>query len=269
MSIQAELYRILKSWKSRVFILVIFLVPIWELLILIKQIIIPQWPIEWSERIRVLNHPAMASFLSGASHGHTAQMLLIWLMPIYVLLIYGDSYIQEKSCGYTGIIYSQYSRKKIIRTKFATSFLVFFGVFFMSMLLNFILANLIFMGGGRLRGFEQSLAAGVLSPFEVWSVQNPVAAYLISMVIYCVLAGCTGVMCCAVCYLFPSYKLAYPICFFIWFIQITMEPSIIYALQPFTGNTVIKVIFPLLRFFVIGLIVVLISWWREVRCDKY
>lgn len=269
MSIRAEFYRIFKSRKSRFFIIVVFLIPIIDLMLLIKQNIVPQWPIEWSYRSRALYHPAMAGFLSGSTHGHISQMLLIWLMPIYVLLIYGDTYIQEKSCGYTGIVFSQYSRKKILHTKFAVSFILIFGVFFLSLLFNYILANIIFMGGGSFSGMEQMLADGDLPDWWAWPLQNPYLSYFIYMFIYSILAGCIGVMCYAVCLLFPSYIIAYPICFFVWYLQITSRNSITYAIQPFIEYGPERYIPALLRFFAIILMIVLICRWREVRCDKY
>ena len=154
-------------------------------------------------------------------------------MPIYILLIYGDSYIWEKSCGYTGIIFSQYSRKKIVQTKFAVSFLLFFSIIFLSLLLNFLLANLLFMGGSDFKGMELMLAEGDLSGWWAWSLENPFLAYFLYMILYSILAGIFGVVCYAVCYLAPSYKLAYPICFFLWFGQIVSPYSITYAIQPF------------------------------------
>ena len=89
MSIKAELYRILKSSKSRIFIFLIFLVPVVDILLNFQQNVVPHLHEEGDFSV-FLYHPSEAAFLSGASHGHITQMLLIWLMPIYILLIYGD-----------------------------------------------------------------------------------------------------------------------------------------------------------------------------------
>lgn len=268
MSIQAELYRVFKSWKSRFFILLVFLIPMIDLLFVIHQNIVPQWPVEWSYRRIALYHPCMASFLSAAAHGHIMQMLLIWLMPIYILLIYGDSYIQEKTVGYTAIIYSHYSRKKVLYTRFAVSFLLFFGAFFLSMLLNFILANIIFINGGSMKGLEQLAYDDVLPAWLAWSLRNPYLSYLLCMAAYSLIAGAGGILCYAVCLLFPSYKLAYPICFFLWFLQIASRYSITYAIQPYIEYGPEKFLIALLRYFAIALIIILICRWREVKCDK-
>lgn len=268
MSIKAELYRILKSSKSRIFIFLIFLVPVVDILLNFQQNVVPHLHEEGDFSV-FLYHPSEAAFLSGASHGHITQMLLIWLMPIYILLIYGDSYIWEKSCGYTGIIFSQYSRKKIVQTKFAVSFLLFFSIIFLSLLLNFLLANLLFMGGSDFKGMELMLAEGDLSGWWAWSLENPFLAYFLYMILYSILAGIFGVVCYAVCYLAPSYKLAYTICFFLWFGQIVSPYSITYAIQPFIEYGPEYFLPALLIFFVIAFAIVVFSRWHEVRCDEY
>lgn len=40
-------------------------------------------------------------------------------------------------------------------------------------------------------------------------------------------------LCTSICYLFPSYKSAYPTALFIWMVQIIAPFSITYAIQPF------------------------------------
>ncbi len=270
MSLKAEFYRVFKSTRCRIFLMLFFLIPFLDLLLNFYQNALPAiHGVSGETRNSMIFHPVMASFLSGTSHGHITQMLLIWLLPIYILLIYGDSYIQEKKCGYSKIVFSQCGRREVIRNKLGTSFLLFFGVVLLSLLLNFILAHVFFMNGSNFKGMDRMVSDGSLSAWHIWSLENPYAAYLLCMFVYSLLSGVLGMVCCGVSFLAPIYKLAYPVCFFLWFIQIMYKYSITYAFQPFIEYGPDYFVPALLVFFLVAAFFVAAGSWCEVRRDEY
>ncbi len=137
MLIKSELYKMLKSKKSIFFIVLMILIPFIDLISNILNVYLDYWLnkeayIDWFVPSMRLN-PAMGSFLSGSSHGHISQMLLIWIMPIYLMIIYSDTYISEVKYGYNNIVFTKSDRRKIVRQRFVISFALGFAVSFVGL----------------------------------------------------------------------------------------------------------------------------------------
>ena len=101
-----------------------------------------------------ISHPANASFLARNTQGHASQMLLLWLLPFFVLNMISDRYISEEKRGYVNILLSRGSKKKYYMTKYISSFLIPFCVLAISLLVNFILSQIVFRGGYSFLGIE-------------------------------------------------------------------------------------------------------------------
>lgn len=81
-------------------------------------------------------------------------MLLLWLLPFFVLNMISDRYISEEKRGYVNILLSRGSKKKYYMTKYISSFLIPFCVLAISLLVNFILSQIVFRGGYSFLGIE-------------------------------------------------------------------------------------------------------------------
>jgi hypothetical protein len=213
-----------------------------------------------------LLHPAYASFLSGTSQGHVAQMLLIWILPLYILLIYSDFYILEKKIGYSHITYTKCSRSELLKARFFLSFFLPFIILLFSLLLNFVLSLIIFNGGQNFMGLEMYPDHNVT--LLTLSLKHPYIAYIIYLFVFAILAGCCGLMCTALSLLFPHYKYVYPAAFFIWILQIMLPNSLTYLMQPFIEYGFREIIPAGILFVAIVFIFLLSAWQYKVKFDE-
>lgn len=266
----SEIYRVLTNKKSIFFICLLIVIPFLDLLMNISSSYLNYWlhPEAYGEQLSKKNllHPAAASFLSGSSMGHIAQMLLIWILPLYLLLIYSDFYILEKKIGYSNITYSRFSRKDLLKNRFLLSFLLPFIILFTSLLLNFVLALIIFRGGQSFLGMEMYVDSH--GHLLALSLKHPYVTYMIYLLVFSILAGCYGVMCLALSLLLPNYKYVYPIAFLIWIIQIMSPYSLSYLMQPFIEYGFKEIIPASIIFFAIIAIFFLSAWRYKVKYDE-
>lgn len=267
--LKSELYKIFKSKKSVVFIVLMLLIPIGEMVINVLDIFGDYWqyPQYYPDGItaEMIPLPALKSFLAGGSTGHIAQMLLIWILPIYLMMIYSDSYAYEVSCGYNNIVFCKEERRIIIRDKFIVSFLLPFTISVVSLLINFLLAHIFFYGGKDTLGLAQIFDS---TSFPGMCLKHSNITYLVYIFIYSMLAGGCGIICTSVCYLIPNIKIAYPVAFFIWFVQILLPCSLVYVMQPFIEYGFDYTIPALGLFIIIVITMVIITYRKKVKCDE-
>lgn len=234
MFLKSELYKIIKSKRSMFFILLIFVLPCIDLIINIYYQYGDFWMNKEAYGGELLKGeivaPSIASFLTGSNQGHIMQMLFAWILPMYIMLIYGQFYIEERKCGYNSIIFTKMNRVKIIKTKFLTAFLVPFTISLISLFFNFICAQLFFHGGENFNGLE-SLAD--VSKFSMFVFSHPNFAYVGYIIVFAMITGAYGVVCTGISFLFPDYKIAYAVTFIVWIVQIIYHYSLTYAMQPF------------------------------------
>lgn len=176
-------------------------------------------------------HPAKASFLSGSSHGHLAQIILLWLMPLFVLNLYSDKYISEYGRGYMNSIITRMSRKKICLSKICASFAVPAIVYIISLLVNFLLAHLLFYEGNTFNGTEVFKENG---GFFTFMYENPNTTYILYIVMTGIAAGFCGVICQCLSLILKRYIVVYLAAFFIWMGLVIIKNGIINMFQPFT-----------------------------------
>ena len=234
MYIKSELIKILRSKRAKLFLSLIFLMPLADLAINIFNIygdyLLHKEAYVTGFAKSTILHPAYASYLSGSSIGHIPQMLLIWVLPIYLMIIYSDSYIREVREGYAPTVFSRMDRKRIIKDRFKLSFILPFVASFLSLLVNFLLSHIAFWGGSSMNGLEMYIET---QDFFAWSIQNANIAYIGYVVVYSLIAGGCGVICTGISFLFPNNKIAYALVFFLWIVQIISPYSLTYAMQPF------------------------------------
>lgn len=229
-----EFYKTLKDKRRWLVVLLIILIPMIDLAMMCYGEFADY--LQYSEYYpnglepRDLYAPAMGSFLSGTSMGHIGQMLLIWLMPIYIFLFYTDSYIQEKSYHYSTIYFSKTERKTVYRNKALMSFLFMAGINFVSLLLNHILAFIILHNGTNIEGMNPD---SVKEPFLHWCLTNLEGGYLIFLLSYCAMVGLYAVFCMNLAFIFHDRKIVYAIGIIAWIVMIMNRYSITYAMQPF------------------------------------
>ena len=69
-------------------------------------------PEAYPDGLAEVKHFSIAGFLNGGISSNNPQYLILWLLPIWCLLLCGDSPIREEKCGYLPLIETRISRKK-------------------------------------------------------------------------------------------------------------------------------------------------------------
>lgn len=270
MYMKSELLKVIKSKKSIFFITLMFLIPFIDLISNMLNVYKNYWmykdAYEGGLSSSMILHPAMGSFLAGSSHGHIAQMLLIWILPIYLMVIYSDSYIREVQFGYNNIVFSKTDRKTMIKQKYILSFLIPFLISFVSLSVNFILAHIIFYGGTNMQ--QMDTYADFFQTFIRMCLNNPNKAYLLYIFVYSIISGGCGILCSGISFLIPNNKIAYPAAFFLWIIQIISPYSLTYIIQPFIEYGLNYIVPALVIFLMIVISILILSYRYKVKYDE-
>ena len=176
-------------------------------------------------------HPAKASFLSGSSEGHVAQIILLWLMPLFVLNIYSDKYISEYGRGYMNILRIKKGRHEVHILKLCASFIIPAIIYFLCLLFNFVLAQIIFYDGDNFNGLEVFKERG---GFFGFMYERPNTMYFFYILMTSIVAGLCGIICQCLSFMLKKYVTVYLIGFFIWMALIMLKDGIVNMFQPFT-----------------------------------
>ena len=233
--ISKELNDFLKSKKTWIIVFAMFLIPMIDLAMNIYS---SYWDF-WTHRDAYSDylapdrifHPSKGAFLAGTSVGHMPQMLLVWLMPIFLLLMYSDTYIKEYQLSYHYIISTRIQNRKIFSAKILTGFIIGFTTVFLSMSLNYIFAWIVFREGVSFGGLE-SMIGSDMKLLSV-SLQYPIITYIIYIFMFSLISGLYSASCVSLSFCFKTYKLLYGTCIVVWFLQILSPFSLTFVIQPF------------------------------------
>ena len=96
-------------------------------------------------------YPLYVTFLSCYSQGHIFQMIYLWFLPLYLLVIVGEESIVDYITGYKNILICKMGKNKYILQKMKSAFIVSFTIVFVGLGLNLILSQIVFNGGTKTR----------------------------------------------------------------------------------------------------------------------
>lgn len=74
-------------------------------------------------------HPDFSTFLAGGSLGHFMQMLVLWLLPIYLLLGESSWFIHDEKTRNSFILTTKFGKRKYIKLYLLNVFLSTFLLF--------------------------------------------------------------------------------------------------------------------------------------------
>ena len=284
--LKKEILSVLKDKRTLLIILLIVVLPIIDLSLEYKQMNVAyarkhekeiiardlmmkkecekdgsHYVIEW------ISHPANASFLASNSKGHTSQVMLLWLLPFFVLNMVSDRYISEKRRGYINVMLSRESKTKYYLTKYFVAFLVPFVVIVVSLLVNFILAQIAFRRGYSFLGLEDLFTI----KYGKWLYlegKYPNLIYLLYIVVTSCLAGMCGLITQSLAFISKRYTITYILGFFIWMWLQTTPYNLTYATQPFIEYGFEDFIKSVMLYVGVGLGISLITFIFKVRQDE-
>ncbi|WP_047980203.1 DUF2705 family protein [Ornithinibacillus contaminans] len=218
---KSQFFRLYKNKLSRIIFFIILLIPCIEIVQLLLM--------KFTQGTEF--NPAFAFYLAGSSRGHVAQILLLWFLPLFLLLLCSDDAIQDYKTGYKNILISKTGRKKYYLTKLLSSFLVSFFTMLITLSINFILVNLLFWNGTYTKGLTEIVLANNLL-FNL-SIEHPYLTDLFFTLLVCTLAGFAGVVGSSFSQFFNDKKYTYTATFFVWFLLVLKEKSLMFLFQPF------------------------------------
>lgn len=219
---KSHIYRIFNSKKSIFIFIIIIAIP----LIDIAQIYITE------KQYSIKYHPAFAFFLGGMTRGHAMQILLLWFLPIYLLILFADDGIQDSETGYRKILISKMGKKVYLIEKILTAFIVSFITIFIALFINFLIVYVLFNGGTYNNGLSDiNIPQNLLYTL---SMANPFVTDIIYIFVASFISGLCGIVCASVSFFFNERKYAYTAAFFLWFLLVLRKDSLMIIFQPFT-----------------------------------
>lgn len=204
--------------------------------------------------------PFAAAFLSSASRGHIPQKLIIWLLPLYFLMITSDSYIQEKRTNYISIMKVRMKKKDIFIKQCLSSFLISFSISSLSLILNLIICLILFQNGER----PLMVMDHIIS---IYSSQYPYLTYFIYIIVFSLFCGLLAASSHALSYLIPLHIPLYIIIFGIWFYQIGSYNSIAFVLQPYIEFGLERIIPSVIFFLMTCFVPIILGYIKMVKYD--
>lgn len=225
-----ELYQFKIVLRKKYFLLALVLLPNIEVI----QYLLNYLPFISSKTITQL------LFLSGCSHGHLAQILVLWLMPVYYQFLLGDDFYVNEKYGYKYALMSRIKPKEYLHLKLLLAFISGFFIMMLSLILNMLVVTVLFSSVCRFSNQESLLSE-----------------YLIYMIVASLMSGSCALMTTCISYFFVYPKYTYSISMLIWFTLIYDRISLMYIFQPYDEYSIVYCL-PVILIYV-GVIMLLIT----------
>ena len=181
------------------------------------------------------NYQYLTFLTVGASH--VLQILLIWLMPIWILLAVGDRYIEDVKLGFSSLISTRYGMGRYVRKLVATTFVTSFLLYFIPLLMNYGFALVLGWNVPKMEGIGRlhyEMLRYDQRPMAQMAWYQPGLVNIMFLFSTCFLAGFLGTVSVCISLVFPDKRVVYSFMFVFWFGQIILPKSVIDVVQPFT-----------------------------------
>ena len=215
-------------------------------------------------------YPLYVTFLSCYSQGHIFQMIYLWFLPLYLLVIVGEESIVDYITGYKNILICKMGKNKYILQKMKSAFIVSFAIVFVGLGLNLILSQIVFNGGTRTRFDAEPLKYDSFVMAETFlfeiSYTHPLTTNIVYILITAIFAGVLGMMGAALAISIHERKMVYALTFAIWFIPILFKNSSMHIFQPFMEygfNVVVPVAIWCIVLYILVIITAII-WEKKI-----
>lgn len=221
------------------------------------------------QSVEEIPYPLYATFLTGYSRGHILQSLYLWFVPLYFLLLAGDSCIEDYQTGYIHVLIAKEGRMKYLRNRLSAGFWFPFAVMMAGLLLNLLVVCVACRNGSFSQyGGEYAVYDAVSMPetflFEI-SYTHPFLANIIYMFVVSFLGGLMGMVGTMLAAVVHERRIVYPITFALWLLPLLMRNSSMFLFQPFTEYG-LDVLVPLFVWMTaLYLAVVIETWVWEVK----
>ena len=204
----AELYKVFKSWKSRI---VIILAALLGILHTIDSIFYT------GTDKKSLNpyHPAFASFLNGISANGKYRTYFLWIMPIFLIFAYCDRYVSEKKKNMDIIYCSKIEKKQYFISKLATAGIVAVIINLIPNIISIIMTSIFLHGKNGFMDVEKWSLKDV-GTFNYWCIHHAYAAYAVFLLSNVIVMALLAIICQSIIFIIEDAKLAMLIVTAIW-----------------------------------------------------
>lgn len=172
------------------------------------------------------------TFLCGHSRGHIAQIIIMWFLPIFMLLLYSDKTINEIKSNYYSTEMVKNNENKYIINKLLSSFVIGFMVMITALILNLLLSAILFSGGEKICVDIKPIDGHYV--LLGWQNEHPLLTNIIYDLICAFFSGIIMSMSTMMGFLIKDKKITYIASFIVWFWLISTKLSVVQVLQPFT-----------------------------------
>ena len=224
--------RIMNDKTKLFFIILLFTIPMLDLILTFINVPMGAYP----ERADV------NTFLYGSYvHNHFSYPLMLYFLPVYLLIVAGEDCFEDVTTGYRNVLISKWGKKNYVKTNIIKAFCISFSVIFISLLLNLLMAHIIYSGS------EYSQIEELLVYYEPGDLYYIEAKYpLLTNFIYLFpisfMSGMLGSAGAALAMAIKNRKIVYPLLFLLWFILflpriLAFDDIIMLAMQPFNETS--------------------------------
>ncbi len=204
--------------------------------------------------------PNMASFLTSFIYSG-AQMLLLWYLPLYFLLIAADNCIEDFKLGYKSILVTRWGKKKYFAVNILKGFIIGFFVILLSLVLNLVMTQIVYKGGSY-TGLDSNDQLGK----EI--LKHPLLTNITYIFVTSFITGIVSMGAVAMAIALHNRYLVYPIVFLLWYIPVSFDKSIILALQSFTEYSLLDVLPTILIVIGINIATVIFAYIKEMKYEQ-
>lgn len=208
--------------------------------------------------------------LASNNQGHMVTIILLWLLPIYYLLLHGDWYIREVKRGVKLVEETRTTVKKYHRTNIFLPTMIMVGIYALGIIVNagvVPLINEVDLGAdasykvlevfGESWGMSQWLTAHLTVTYILYSLMTLIVIGMLGIFISCVLA------------VYPSRQIAYPVIIVYWLLWWYGKFNLANCMQPFTEFGLSYAIVSLCLFVLMTGFLSVGLWRKVIRDDVF
>lgn len=219
----------------------------------------------WQEKLV----PSYSTFLVSKSEGHYAQMIILWLLPIY--FIFGPAYwvLSDKKTGNIQSILARTSKKKAFFSLNISAFIFGFFIIITGLSINYTLAAIInhsAVSPNSILSTEQhvDLLKKVL-PFNYLQLAHPIITNLIFIGTTAIFTGVISMTVLNLSILLKKISSVLIVSVFIWYLLLGGKYPVMSVFQPFTEYSFRQISSTYLIgiALMIGLMLVIYKWWLK------
>ncbi len=174
--------------------------------------------------------PAYGTFLASNTTDHLVQIILLWFLPLYTLVITGEGPLEDRHRGYHRALMGRMGRNAYYTENIKCSFVFVFFLVSIALLINLGLVSILCHGGKYIPIEVDDSPENLLYNL---SNAHPFLANLGFIFVTAFLAGLISTVGTALALVTADRKIVYAMAFFLWFVPTSTNSSLLLVMQPF------------------------------------